>query len=53
MEGVLKAEVFTPNPFLWNAADDFKAHGYTISAVEMNIVSNKTSDNEFHVIMSK
>ena len=42
-----------PNPFLWNAVDDFKAQGYTITAVEMNEVSNKTSDNEFHVIMSK
>jgi hypothetical protein len=42
-----------PNPFLWNAVDDFKAQGYTISTIEMNVVSNKSSDNEFHVIMSK
>lgn len=42
-----------PNPFLWNAVDDFKAQGYTITDIEMNIVSNKTSDNEYHVIMSK
>jgi hypothetical protein len=42
-----------PNPFLWNAVDGFKAQGYTITAVEMNEVSNKSSDNEFHVIMSK
>ncbi len=44
---------FHPNPFIWNAADDFKAQGYTITAVEMNTVSNNTRDNEFHVIMSK
>jgi hypothetical protein len=44
---------FYPNPFLWNAVDDFKAQGYTISTMEMNVVSNKSSDNEFHVIMSK
>ena len=42
-----------PNPFLWNAVDDFKAQGYTITTIEMNVVSNKSSDNEFHVIMSK
>ncbi|MGH9927230.1 MAG: hypothetical protein ACRD5B_17835, partial [Nitrososphaeraceae archaeon] len=41
------------NPFLWNAVDDFKAQGYTITAIEMNVVSNRTSDNEYHVIMSK
>ena len=41
------------NPFLWNAVDDFKAQGYTITDIEMNVVSNKTSDNEYHVIMSK
>jgi hypothetical protein len=42
-----------PNPFLWNAVDDFKAQGYTISTIEMNVVSNKSSNNEFNVIMSK
>jgi hypothetical protein len=42
-----------PNPFLWNAVDDFKAQGYTITAVEMNVVGNRSSNNEFHVIMSK
>jgi hypothetical protein len=42
-----------PNPFLWNAVDDFKAQGYTITTIEMNVVSNKSSDNEFNVIMSK
>ena len=42
-----------PNPFLWNAVDDFKAQGYTITHIEMNVVSNRSSDNEFHVIMSK
>ncbi len=42
-----------PNPFLWNAVDGFKAQGYTISTIEMNVVGNKSSDNEFHVIMSK
>jgi hypothetical protein len=42
-----------PNPFLWTAVDDFKAQGYTISTIEMNVVSNKSSDNEYHVIMSK
>jgi hypothetical protein len=44
---------FYQNPFLWNAVDGFKAQGYTISTIEMNVVSNKSSDNEFHVIMSK
>jgi|SRR5215213_9640165 len=44
---------FYPNPFLWNAVDGFKAQGYTITAIEMNVVGNKSSDNEFHVIMSK
>jgi hypothetical protein len=42
-----------PNPFLWNAVDDFKAQGYTISTIEMNEVGNKSSNNEFNVIMSK
>jgi hypothetical protein len=43
-----------PNPFLWNAVDDFKAQGYTITEIGMNIVGgNRSSDNEFHVIMSK
>jgi hypothetical protein len=42
-----------PNPFLWNAVDDFKAQGYTISTIEMNVLSNRSSDNEFNVIMSK
>jgi hypothetical protein len=43
-----------PNPFLWNAVDDFKAQGYTITSIGMNIVGgNRSSDNEFHVIMSK
>jgi hypothetical protein len=42
-----------PNPFLWNAVDGFKAQGYTITTIEMNVVSNKSSDNEFNVIMSK
>jgi hypothetical protein len=42
-----------PNPFLWNAVDDFKAQGYTITDIETNVVGNRSSDNEFHVIMSK
>jgi hypothetical protein len=42
-----------PNPFLWNAVDGFKAQGYTITTIEMNVISNKSSDNEFNVIMSK
>ena len=42
-----------PNTFLWKAVDGFKAQGYTITAVEMNVVSNRSSDNEFNVIMSK
>jgi hypothetical protein len=41
-----------PNPFLWNAVDDFKAQGYTITTIEMNVVGNRSSNNEFHVIMS-
>jgi hypothetical protein len=44
---------FYPNPFLWNAVDDFKAQGYTITGIEMNVVGNRSSDNEFHVVMSK
>jgi hypothetical protein len=42
-----------PNTFLWKAVDGFKAQGYTITAVEMNVVTNRSSDNEFNVIMSK
>ncbi len=41
------------NPFLWNAVDGFKAQGYTITSIEMNLAGNRSSDNEFHVIMSK
>lgn len=41
------------NPFLWNAVDDFKAQGYTITDVEMNVLGNRSSDDEFNVIMSK
>ena len=41
------------NPFLWNAVDDFKAQGYTITDIEINVVSNRSSDHEYHVIMSK
>jgi hypothetical protein len=42
-----------PNPFLWRAVDAFKAQGYTISAIGMSGAGNKSSPNEFHVIMSK
>jgi hypothetical protein len=42
-----------PNPFLWRAVDGFKAQGYTISAIGMIGAGNKSSLNEFHVIMSK
>jgi hypothetical protein len=42
-----------PNPFLWNAVDDFKVQGYTITDIEMNVVGNRSSDDEYHVIMSK
>jgi hypothetical protein len=48
-----ESRAFHPNPFLWDAVDGFKAQGYTITAVEMSEVSNKSSDDEFHVIMSK
>jgi hypothetical protein len=44
---------FYPNPFLWIAVDGFKAQGYTITAIGMSVGGNKSSDNEFHVIMSK
>jgi hypothetical protein len=44
---------FHPNPFLWNAVEGFKAQGYAITSIEINVVGNKSSDNEFHVIMSK
>ena len=30
-----------PNPFLWNAVDDFKAQGYTITSIEMNVVGQQ------------
>jgi hypothetical protein len=42
-----------PNPFIWIAVDGFKAQGYTITAIEMVGAGNKSSANEFHVIMSK
>jgi hypothetical protein len=42
-----------PNLFLWNAVDDFKAQGYTITDIEMNVGGNRSSDNVFHVVMSK
>jgi hypothetical protein len=42
-----------PNSFLWNAVDDFKAQGYTITDIEVNVVGNRSNDDEFHVIMSK
>jgi hypothetical protein len=41
------------NPFLWNAVDAFKAQGYTITTIEMNVVGNKSSDDQFYVVMSK
>ena len=42
-----------PNLFIWNAVDDFKAEGYTITTIEMIVGGNKSSDNDYHVIMSK
>ena len=51
--GSPESRTFHPNPFLWNAVDGFKAQGYTITSIERNEVGNKSSDNEFHVIMSK
>lgn len=42
-----------PNSFLWNAVDDFKAQGYTITDMEMGRAGNATSPNIFRVIMSK
>ena len=42
-----------PNPFLWKAVDDFKAQGYTITSIGMSAAGNKSSHNDFHVIMSK
>jgi hypothetical protein len=51
--GSAESRGFQPNPFLWNAVDDFKAQGYTITDIEMNVVGNRSSDDEYHVIMSK
>ena len=42
-----------PNLFIWNAVDDLKAQGYTITTVEIIVGGNKSSDNDYHVIMSK
>ena len=42
-----------PNPFLWEAVDGFKAQGYAITAIGMSGAGNRSSPNEFHVIMSK
>jgi hypothetical protein len=42
-----------PNPFLWKAVDGFKAQGYAITAIGMTIGDNKSSDDEFQVIMSR
>jgi hypothetical protein len=42
-----------PNPFLWKAVDGFKAQGYTITAIDIAGAGNKSSDDEFRVIMSK
>ena len=44
---------YYPNPFLWNAVDDFKAQGYTITSIGISGVGNGSSLNDFHVIMSK
>jgi hypothetical protein len=44
---------FYLNPFLWIAVDGFKAQGYTITTIEMTGAGNKSSANDFHVIMSK
>ena len=44
---------FYPNPFIWKAVDGFKAQGYTITDIEVTMEGNKSSDNEFNVIMSK
>jgi hypothetical protein len=51
--GSAESTGYYPNPFLWEAVDDFKAQGYTISAIGMSGAGNKSSLNEFHVIMSK
>ncbi len=42
-----------PNSSLWNAVDGFKPQGYTITDIEMIVGGNKSSDDEFNVIMSK
>ena len=44
---------FYPNPFVWKAVDGFKAQGYTITDIEVTMGGNKSSDDEFNVIMSK
>jgi hypothetical protein len=51
--GSPESREFYPNPFLWIAVDGFKAQGYTITSIEMIGTGNKSSDSEFHVIMSK
>jgi hypothetical protein len=42
-----------PNPFLWKAVDAFKAEGYTITAIEISGAGNRSTADQFHVIMSK
>lgn len=42
-----------PNPFLWMAADGFKAQGYQIDSVVIGGVGSQGNPNEFFVIMSK
>jgi hypothetical protein len=44
---------FYPNPFIWIAVDSFKAQGYTITSIEMSGISNRSTTNDFNVIMSK
>jgi hypothetical protein len=51
--GSTGAKGFQPNPYLWNAVDGFKAQGYAITDIEMIRGGNKSSDDEFNVIMSK
>jgi hypothetical protein len=48
-----ESRAYYPNPFLWNAVDGFKAQGYTITSIEISGAGNRSSLNDFHVIMSK
>jgi hypothetical protein len=42
---------FYPNPFLWNAVDDFKAQGYTITDIEIKVEEREKSHNNTSILL--